>query len=46
MTWHYHQGATADYYTSQLVPSERMSVDRIRKFAESNIIQANDSISK
>ncbi len=46
MTWHYHQGTTAEYYTNQLVPSERMSVDRIRKFAESNIIKANDSISK
>lgn len=34
MTWHYHQGKTADYYTNRLVPTERKTVQRIRNYAE------------
>ena len=34
MTWHYHQGKTADYYTNKLVPAERKTVQRIRNNAE------------
>ena len=34
MTWHYHQGKTADYYTNKLVPAERKTMQRIRNNAE------------
>ena len=34
MTWHYHQGETADYYTNRLVPTERKTVQRIRNSIE------------
>ena len=46
MTWHYHQGATVKYYIEQLVPSERMSVERLRKYAESNAICDSSSTSE
>lgn len=34
MTWHYHQGKTAEYYTNKLVPAERKTMQRIRNNAE------------
>ena len=34
MTWHYHQGETADYYTNRLVPTERKTVEDIRNSIE------------
>lgn len=34
MTWHYHHGETADYYINKLVTTERKTMHRIRKQAE------------